>query len=59
MNKSTLQRKGDLFTIDLYKKGTTNNKKLSFQNQCKENFRQQLDVNFGKFVYNNLIVVKL
>ena len=60
MNKSTFKRKGDLFPTDLYKKCTTNNKKLSFESLCKENFRQHLDdLNFGKFVVNNLIVDKL
>ena len=35
-------------------------KKLSFESLCKENFRQHLDdLNFGKFVVNNLIVDKL
>ena len=58
MDKSTLQQKGDLLTIDLYEKRTTNNKNLSFQVICKEFIRQQFDyLKFGKFVVNTIIVV--
>ena len=58
MDKSTLQQKGDLLTIDLYEKRTKNNKNLSFQVMCKEIIRQQFDyLKFGKFVVNTIIVV--
>ena len=58
MDKSALQQKEDLLTIDLYEKRTTNNKNLSFQVMCKEIIMQQFDyLKFGKFVVNTIIVV--
>ena len=58
MDKSTLQHKEDLLTIDFYQKRTTNNKNLSFQVMCKEIIMQQFDyLKFVKFVVNTIIVV--
>ena len=60
MIKSTLKRK-DVSSINGTRtKYTTNNKTLSFENQCKENTRQQIiDLKFGKCVVSNLIAFKL
>ena len=57
MDKSTLQQKDDSFTIEIYKKCTTNNEKLSFQDLCKENIMRRFDD--LKLVCNNLIVDKM
>ena len=43
MNKSTLQQKGDSFLIELCKKCIINNKKLCFQDLCKDNVSPQFD----------------
>ena len=60
MNKSKLKQKGVSSTIKPYKKCTTNNKTLSFQDLCKEITKQQIEVlKLGKFVFKNLIAVKL
>ena len=46
--------------MDHVKMCTTNNKTLSFKDQCKENTRQQIaDLKFGKYVISNLVAVKL
>ena len=43
-----------------YKMFTTNVKTLGFEDLCKENTRQQIDVSkLGKFVVHNLIVITL
>ena len=43
MIRSTLKKKGASLTNRLHKKTTKNIKTLSFENQCKEYTRQQLD----------------
>ena len=51
MIRSTLKKKGVSLTNRLHKKSTKNIKTLSFENQCKENTRQQFDdFKLGKFV---------
>ena len=60
MIKSTLMKKDVSLTNGTHKKCTTNNKTLSFEDQCKENTRQQIaDLKFGKYVIINLVAVKL
>ena len=60
MIKSILKKKEVTSTNGTHKKSTTNNKILSFKDQCKESTKQQFDdLNLGKFVDNNLIAVKL
>ena len=43
MTRSTLKKKGVSLTNRLHKKSTKNIKTLSFEDQCKENTRQQFD----------------
>ena len=43
MIRSTLKKKGVSLTNRLHKKSTKNIKTLSFEDQCKENTRQQFD----------------
>ena len=60
MISSTVKKKGVLLTNRLHKKSTKNIKTLSFEDQCKENTRQQFDdLKLGKFVVNSLIAIKL
>ena len=60
MIKIILKKKEVTSTNGTHKKSTTNNKILSFKDQCKESTKQQFDdLNLGKFVDNNLIAVKL
>ena len=60
MISSTVKKKGVSLTNRLHKKFTKNIKTLSFEDQCKENTRQQFDdLKLGKFVVINLIAVIL
>ena len=60
MISSTVKKKGVSLTNRLHKKSTKNIKTLSFEDQCKENTRQQFDnLKLGKFVVINLIAVIL
>ena len=60
MIRSTLKKKGVSLTNRLHKKSTKNIKTLSFEDQCKENTRQQFDnLKLGKFVVNSFMAVKL
>ena len=60
MIKSTLNKKDFSSTNGTHIKCTTNNKTLSFKDQCKENTRQQFDdLKLGKFVTNNHMANKL
>ena len=60
MIKSTLMKKDVSLTNGTHKKCTTNNKTLSFKDQCKSNTKQQFDdLKLGKLVYNNLISAKI
>ena len=43
MNRSTLKKKGVSLTNRLHKKSTKNVETLSFEDQCKDNTRQQFD----------------
>ena len=59
MIKSTLNKKDFSSTNGTHIKCTTNNKTLSFEDQCKENTRQQIhDIKLGKYVVSNLIADK-
>ena len=60
MIRSTFKKKGVSLTNRLHKKSTKNIKTLNFEDQCKENTRQQFDnLKLGKFVVNSFIAVKL
>ena len=59
MINSLSQNQSSLMT-KTYKKIPTNFKTLGFEDLCKENTKQQIDVSkFGKFVVYNLIAITL
>ena len=57
---SSLKRSQVSLTTETYEKCAAIHKKLGFQDLCKENTKQQLDISkLGKFVVHNLKKVKL
>ena len=60
MIRSTIKKKGVSLTNRLHKKSTKDIKTVSFEDQCKENTRQQFDdLKLSKFVVNSFIAVEL